>query len=67
MMKDLLDPSSLQHNNHDKNHLIVQAIKSIARDHLRNAESKKPADYSFEDWEYIFFLMGVLDDEDANV
>lgn len=56
------DPSSpLMYNTHDKNHLIVQAIKSIAKDHIQNQVNGTQSTYSFEDWEYIFYLMGILD------
>lgn len=49
------------YNTHDKNHLIVQAIKSIAKDHIQNQVNGTQSTYSFEDWEYIFYLMGILD------
>jgi len=51
----------LPHNSHDKNHLLVQAIKKITLDQIRNQQNNKKPDYSFEDWEYIFYLMGVLE------
>ncbi len=49
------------HNSHDKNHLIVKAIKTLTSDHIQNQQTKSRPEYSFEDWEYIFYLLGVLD------
>jgi len=62
---EMLDSTALEHNNHDKNHLIVQAIKFIARDHIQNQANNTQAMYSFEVWEYIFYLMGFLDHEES--
>jgi potassium channel subfamily K, other eukaryote len=39
---------------------LVKVIKSVVRDHLKNQQNGKQPDYSFEDWEFIFHLMGVL-------
>lgn len=47
-------------NIHDKNCLLVKAIKAVAIDHIKNQENNIRPGYSFEDWEYIFYLMGVL-------
>jgi hypothetical protein len=40
---------------------LVQAIKAVAIDHIKNQENDIKPEYSFEDWEYIFYLMGVLE------
>lgn len=56
----------LPHNTHDRNHLLIQAIKSIVIEHMTNQQSgEKKAAYSFEDWEYIFYLMGVFEADDS--
>jgi potassium channel subfamily K len=51
----------LSNNTHDKNLLLAQAIKAVAIDHIKNQQTNSRQDYSFEDWEYIFYLMGVLE------
>lgn len=56
-----LPPTNLPHNMHDKNHLLIRAIKSIARDQIQHRESNSEPDYSFEDWEYMFYLMDILE------
>lgn len=53
--------SQLGHNNYDKNHLRIQAIKSITRDRILHQASSSEPDYSFQDWEYMFWLMDVLE------
>jgi potassium channel subfamily K len=59
----------LNGNTHDKNHLLVKAIKRVAIDHIKNQQNKSKPEYTFEDWEYIFYLMGVLDpcSEEPNI
>jgi potassium channel subfamily K, other eukaryote len=57
----LVPIEQLPHNTHDKNHLLVQAIKRVAIDHIKNQQNGKEQEYTFEDWEYIFYLMGVLE------
>ena len=57
----ILPIEELPHNTHDKNHLLAQAIKNVVGDHIKNQQSGERADYSFEYWEYIFYLMGVLE------
>ncbi|KUJ14162.1 voltage-gated potassium channel [Mollisia scopiformis] len=59
LSKDAL--GRVTHNNHDKNHLRMRAIKSITRDHLQHQTSNSQPDYSFEDWEYMFYLMDILE------
>ncbi|CZR64103.1 uncharacterized protein PAC_14000 [Phialocephala subalpina] len=54
-------PTNLPHNTHDKNHLLIRAIKLIARDHIKHQASNSQPDYSFDDWEYVFYLMDVLE------
>lgn len=68
IVADLIPIEQLNHNTHDKNHLLVQAIKRVTIDHIRNQEKGLKPDYSFEEWEYIFYLMGVLEpaSEDRN-
>jgi potassium channel subfamily K len=66
LLQDVLEPSTLTHNNHDKNHLIIQAIKSIAHDHIYAQTNKERPSYAFEDWEYIFYLMGILNSNDED-
>jgi len=50
----------LPNNIHDKNYLLVQAIKAVAMDHIKDQENNISPNYTFEDWEYIFYLIGVL-------
>ncbi|KAE9370718.1 voltage-gated potassium channel [Stipitochalara longipes BDJ] len=57
----LVPIEQLPNNIHDKNHLLVQAIKRVAIDHIKNQENNRQKDYTFDDWEYIFYLMGVLE------
>ena len=48
------------HNSHDKNYLLVQALKKVIVDHIKHWQSNEMPDYSFEEWEYIFYLLGAL-------
>ena len=59
------DVRNLHHNTHDRNHLLIQAVKKVAADHIRSEQKGERPDYSFEDWEYIFYLMGVLEPDPA--
>lgn len=51
----------LPHNVHDKNHLIIKAIKSVIVDHIDHRQNKERPEYSFEEWEYILYLLGALE------
>jgi potassium channel subfamily K, other eukaryote len=66
----LVPIEQLPNNIHDKNHLLVQAIKRVTIDHIQNQENNLQQEYTFDDWEYIFYLMGVLepspDDQTVN-
>ena len=57
----LIPIEKLPNNIHDKNHLLVQAIRRVAIDHIKNQTSNQDKEYTFDDWEYIFYLMGVLE------
>jgi potassium channel subfamily K len=59
------DVRNLHHNTHDRNHLLIQAVKKVAADHIKSEQKGERPDYSFEDWEYIFYLMGVLEPDPA--
>jgi potassium channel subfamily K len=61
----LIPIEQLPNNIHDKNHLLVRAIKRVALDHINNQGSNKQLEYTFDDWEYIFYLMGVLEPSSA--
>lgn len=39
---------------------MVQAIKSIAHDHLKNKATGITPSYTFEDWECFFYLLGII-------
>ena len=54
-------PREVPQNPHDRNHLLVKVIKSVVHDHLKHQHDGQKPDYSFDDWEYIFSLMGTLD------
>jgi potassium channel subfamily K, other eukaryote len=49
------------HNGHDRNHLLVQALKKVLVDHIKHQQTDERPDYSFEEWEYIFCLLGALE------
>jgi potassium channel subfamily K, other eukaryote len=53
------------HNNHDKNHLLVQALKQVIVDHIKHQQSTQKPEYSFEEWEYIFYLLGAGDVDES--
>ena len=59
--ESLIPIDQLPNNTHDKNHLLVRAIRRVAIDHIKSQEENVNPDYTFEDWEYIFYLMGVLE------
>lgn len=61
MSDSLIPVDQLPNNTHDKNHLLVRTIRRVAIDHLENQEEEVDRNYTFEDWEYIFYLMGVLE------
>jgi potassium channel subfamily K len=54
-------PREVPQTLHDRNHLLIKVIKSVAQDHLKHQHDGQKPDYSFDDWEYIFSLMGTLD------
>lgn len=51
-----MDHGDLPHSRQDKNRLLIQAVKRIAHSHVY----KHRADYEFDDWEFIFYLIGAL-------
>lgn len=61
VLESLVAIEQQSNNTHDKNHLLVQAIKAVAIDHIKSQQSNSRPHYSFEEWEYIFYLMGVLE------
>ena len=48
-------------NPYDRNYLLVKVIKSVVHDHLKHLYDGQKPDYSFDNWEFIFSLMGTLD------
>ena len=54
-------PREVPQTPNDRNHLLVKVIKSVVQDHLKHQHDGHRPDYSFDDWEYIFGLMGTLD------
>ncbi|KAF4627508.1 hypothetical protein G7Y89_g10646 [Cudoniella acicularis] len=56
----------LPHNIHDRNYLLIQAIKNVIQEHIKTKATDAKVEYNFEDWEYIFYLMGVFESNTSN-